>query len=340
MPKSFAAALALAAAAFALPARAQTIELKVADTLPNGHTMHRAVTEGFIRDSEQAMASLKLRHYPGGQLGKGTDSLRLVQSGLQDIGMVSASLVSDKLPLTAVVELPGLWRTSCEATLALLAMSQEGQFLDKAEYAPNGVRALAMMLLPGYQIMVSSNREINGLSDLAGLKLRSAGGALERMVASLNATPVRLAAPEMYEALSRGTADGALFSYQAATSYKLTKLIKTSTEGQNLGTIQATYFISEQKWKTLPAATQQALLAAGKKATEAGCKVLDDEEAKAKEELRASGVKFITLKKADQDMVDKGNVEVQGQWAADLDKRGKQGGAALAAFKAALKLAN
>lgn len=338
MTRTIAAILAGALVTVASPAAAQTIELKLADTLPNGHTMHQAVTNGFIRNAEAAVTpQLKLRHYPGGQLGKGTDSLRLIQLGMQDIGQVSASLVSDKLPLTAVVELPGLWRTSCEATLALWAMSQDGGFLEKQEYAPNGVRALATMLLPGYQIMVSSGREIKGLSDLAGLKLRSAGGALERMVASLNASPVRLAAPEMYEALSRGTADGALFSYQAATSYKLTKLIKTSTEGQSLGTIMATYFISDQKWKSLPANIQTALLESGRKATVEGCKSLDDAENTAKDELRAAGVKFIKLNKADQDAIDKTNVEVQQQWAQDLDRKGKPGTEALNAFKAALK---
>lgn len=332
------AAAALMAVAPITMAAAQTMEMKLADTMPAGHTIHRAVTDMFMKDVEQAtQGRVTLRHYPGGQLGKGPDSLRLIQAGLQDIGLISPSHISDKMPLTAVGELPGNWTRACEAAVAMWSMSQPGQILHEKEYGPNGIRVLVFFPLPGYQIMVSSNRPFNSLKDAEGLKMRTTGGALERIVRSMKGSAVRMTAPEMYEAMARGTIDGALFSYQAATSYELTKMIKVSTEGQNLGTVVNAYFISENKWKSLPEAVRTQLHAAGEKATKEGCKGLDAAEDVSKETMRAAGTRFFSLNAEDQVLVDKNNAEVQQEWAADLDRRGRPGSDVLKAFRAALR---
>lgn len=318
------------------PALAQ-MELKLADTMPAGHTIHRAVTDMFIEDVATATGGeVTLRHYPGGQLGKGADSLRLIQSGLQDIGLISPSHVSDKMPLTAVGELPGLWGTACEAALAMWDMSREGGILHEKEYKPNGVRALVFFPLPGYQLMVSSDREFETLADAAGLKLRTTGGALELIVQSLGATPVRMTAPDMYESMSRGTIDGALFSYQAATSYKLDDLIKISTEGQNLGTVVNAYFISEQRWNSLSQDVRTVIAEAGERATKEGCKGLDKAELDARAQLEAAGTQIISLSEEDQGAIDETNARVQQEWAEKLDQAGRPGTEVLEAFKQAL----
>lgn len=317
---------------------AQTTELKLADTMPAGHTIHKAVTDLMIREVQRLSdGKLALKHFPGGQLGKGPDALRLIQTGLQDVGMISPAHISDKLPLSSVSELPGLWTRSCEASVALWKMSRDGQILQTREFGPNGVRALAFFPLPGYQLMISSARPFQTLKDVEGLKIRSSGGALERIVRSMKAAPIRMTAPELYEAMSRGTVDGALFSFQAATSYNITKLVKASTDGQNLGTIVAGYFISDKKWQSLPESTRSVLLTAGERATREGCEGLDQAETQSKAQLLAAGVKLVTLSAQDQAALDRSTAEVQQEWAQDLDKRGAGGSAVLEAFKSALK---
>ncbi len=317
---------------------AQALELKLADTMPAGHTIHQAVTALLMKEVEQAsQGKVTLKHFPGGQLGKGTDTLRLVQSGLQDIGMISPALVSDKMPLTAVSELPGLWTRACQAALALWTLSRDGAILHEREFKPNGIRALAFFPLPGYQLMVSSGRQVSSLKDVEGLKIRAAGGALERIVRSLNGAPVRMSAPEMYEAMSRGTIDGALFSYQAATSYKLDKLIKVSTQGQNFGTIVNGYFISDKKWNGLPEPTRKMIAAAGEKATKDGCRGLDDAEEKAKAQLQAAGTRYISLSATEQQLVDRSSDEVRQAWVSALEGRGVPAAQVLKAFTDAVR---
>nr|WP_280968936.1 MULTISPECIES: hypothetical protein [unclassified Bradyrhizobium] len=65
---------------------------------------------------------------------------------------------------------------------------------------------------------------------MQGLKLRTTGGAQDLTLRALNAVPVRMAAPDAYESLSRGTMDGLLFPLDSVVSYGLDKLVKHATE--------------------------------------------------------------------------------------------------------------
>jgi len=57
----------------------------------------------------------------------------------------------------------------------------------------------------------------------------------------MRSVPVRMAAPEIYESLTRGTLDGLIFSYQSSVSYDFGKILKSGTEGLNFGTAIFTY---------------------------------------------------------------------------------------------------
>jgi TRAP-type C4-dicarboxylate transport system substrate-binding protein len=338
------AALLVGAAVAALGAAtgsADTLQLKLADTMPAGHTIHQTVTKPFIAEVERAAnGEVKLQHYPGGQLGKGSDSLRLIQAGLQDIGFLSPSHISDKMPLTAVAELPGLWSTACEATRALWTLTREGGVLYDKEFVPNGIRPLLIVPLPGYQIVLSTPRPVASLKDLAGAKLRTTGGALDLIVRGLGATPVRMTAPEMYESMSRGTLDGALFAYQAVTSYDVTELLKSSTANQRFGTVVNTYSISQAKWKSLPEKIRTVMAEAAEKSSLEGCRAIDDIERQSMEKIRQAGVKFFDFGPEDRAVIDKVSAEVRRDWAAGLDSRKKPGSEVLQAFTAALKAAS
>jgi hypothetical protein len=72
-----------------------------------------------------------------------------------------------------------------------------------------------------------------------------------------------MAAPEIYESLTRGTLDGVIFSYQSSVSYDFGKILKSGTEGLNFGTAIFTYSIGEAKFKSLPENVRKVLVEAG-----------------------------------------------------------------------------
>ena len=187
------------------------------------------------------------QHYPAEQLGKAKDMAQLTVAGVADISYIVPSYSSEKYPLTAVAELPGIFDTECQGSLAFYKISHNGGILETKEFGPNQLRPLVTIALPAYQIQLATSREVKTAKDLEGLKIRTTGGAMDLMMRSIGGVPVRMAAPEIYESLTRGTLDGLIFSYQSSVSYDFGKILKSGTEGLNFGTAIFTYSIGENK---------------------------------------------------------------------------------------------
>src|SRR5690606_6882451 len=160
-------------------ASGQEVSLRIGDRFPVGHYIPENMTKVWMdKVTELTDGNVTFEYYPAEQLGKAKDLLSLAQTGVVDIGYVGASYVSDKLPLSSVGELPEAFTESCQGTLAFWEIAKPGGALDKAEFAPNGVRVLMVMVLPPYQFF-TSKAEIKGLDSLKGLKTRITGGAKE-----------------------------------------------------------------------------------------------------------------------------------------------------------------
>lgn len=326
----------LAAASLSPAALAQQVKLRVADSFPVGHYIAEVGTKYWMQEvTRSTNNAVTFEYYPSEQLGKAKDLLALTASGVVDVGYVGPGYVSDKLPLSSVAELPGAFPNSCTGTMAYWKLAKEGGILDRREFAPNGVRVLFAFTLPPYQLYVTKAR-LENLKSLEGLKLRPTIGGVE-LVRNLRAVPVPIAAPDLFESLSRGTIDGGLLPSSSVFAYKVETLVKSVVVGENFGSFVGTYTISEKLWKTLPANVQKAMTDAAEVAIRRICEYSDDNQVKDLDRLRQLGVTLVTLPAADKktlaDMLKDGGTV----WAANLDKRGKPGTEVLKAFSAALQ---
>lgn len=328
------AALAVASSILAGVAGAQSLQFKVADVYPVGHFVAEALTKPWMQEvTERTKGAATFQYYPGEQLGKGKDLLQLTQSGVVDVGLVIPSFVSDKLPLSAVAELPGSFATSCQGTLAYWALAKDGLLRD-VEWGPSGVRVLFAIVLPPYPIFAKQSLE--RLKGFEGLKIYSTGGAKDLTIRRLGAVPIRMGTPEVFESLTRGTIDGVLLSYSSTLAYKLPGLVKYGTVGENFGSGVITYTISEARFRQLPAAVQSAMVEAGDAGTRRACARVDQDVTKDMAKLRDAGVTLVRLSDADHKTVRDLAAGVNREWAADLDKRGKPASKVLDAFTRAL----
>ncbi|MGI6856746.1 TRAP transporter substrate-binding protein DctP [Mesorhizobium sp. 1B3] len=322
----------LAAAAF--PAAAETF--RIGDSFPVGHYIAENMTKFWMEEvKSRSGGKIEFAYFPAEQMGKAKDLLSLTQSGVLDIGYVGPSYVSDKLPLSSVGELPEAFTTSCQGTKAFWEIAKPGGALDQAEFAPNGVRVLLVMVLPPYQIF-TSNREISGLDSFKGLKLRTTGGAKEIATDMIGAVPVQMAAPEARDALSRGTLDGLLFPHSSILPYDVVPYLKYATQDLNFGSFVVTYVISQQRWDQLDAETQKVLTEAGEAATMHGCEVADRLDGVDKKTIADGGVSFVSLPDADKAKLEEMLGTLSDRWADELEQRGKPGKAILNAFRGAL----
>jgi len=331
------AAAALLAAGTSPAFSQEKITLRLADSLPSGHVIHELVAKPFMELVTKATnGQVTFQHFPSEQLGKAKDMAQLTVAGVADLSYVVPSYSSDKYPLTAVAELPGLFDTECQGSLAFYKISHNGGILETKEFAPNQLRPLVTIALPAYQIQLANSRVVKTAKDLEGLKIRTTGGAMDLMMRSIGGVPVRMAAPEIYESLTRGTLDGLIFSYQSSVSYDLGKILKSGTEGLNFGTAIFTYSMGETKWKTLPENVRKALTAAGEQTTREGCKRFEDGEKTATEKIKSQGMKVIEFSSEDKKVFDTAFKNVAEDWVKDINKRGKPGSEVFKAFTEAL----
>ncbi len=319
----------------ALAQDAKTINLRVADSFPAGHFIPATATIPWMEEvTKKTNGRVKFEYFPAQQLGKAPDLLNLTQTGVADIGYVGMSYVSDKMPLSSVAQLPGSFTTACEGTKAYWKLAH-GETMTKHEFGANKVRPLFMIVLEPYQFYTTS-KQVRTIDDVKGLKLRSTGGAMDIFARKIGAIPVRMAAPEARESLSRGTLDGLIFPNESVMSYDLQSFVKFATKGGNFGSFVASYLVSDAVWNKLPKDVQKIMSEAGEAATMNICKQIDTNIDMVQGKLAAAGVTYHALTAAERKPFDEVSDEVAKDWADGLDKRGKPGSQVLQEFRAAL----
>lgn len=317
------------------PAQPQDkLTLKLAHGYPANHFLWEHGAKLFAEGVTTATGGqVEFDVFPAGQLGK--DPLVLLDTGLVDIALITPAIAGGKLPLSSVTELPGLYRSSCEATGKFWEIAREGGILNENEYRPLGLRVLYVLTVPPYSMMTVS-KPVESLDDLAGLKIRVAGGAMDKTVAALGATPIPLSGTEMYDALTRGTIDGTIYSRMALQALKLESVLKHSVDGVRLGSGSVLLAMTERKWQTLPEDLRAAMQASSDAARKASCTWNDEQEQAASQTLVADNGWQITALSSEQVELWSGHIaEVNAAWAAELDRSGRQGTAVLEAFTTA-----
>ncbi|MCC6197850.1 MAG: TRAP transporter substrate-binding protein DctP [Burkholderiales bacterium] len=326
---------ALASLALTLPAAAQTPKVyRITHVFPASHYLWQQGGLVFANDVEKASGgNIKFETYPAGQLGK--DPFALLASGLADIAIMPPSYSPEKLPLTSVAELPGFYSTACEGTTKLWNIAKPGATLDTLEYKPLNLRVLFVTVLPPYALM-TTDKAIPNLDAVKGLKIRANGAAMDKVIRAIGAVPVRVSSPELYDSLTRGTVEGALFPYQGMPTYNLEKVLKHSVYGPQLGSGTVLFAMSNKIWSALPAETKEIFTKASAHAQTALCKWQDDDNAKVRAKIVAEdGHVIANLSPAEVARWNDKVRTVSADWAKDLDSAGKKGSDVLKAFQGA-----
>jgi TRAP-type C4-dicarboxylate transport system substrate-binding protein len=314
---------------------ADPIRLRVADSFPKGHYLVKLILEPWMEAvSKRTNNAVTFEHYPAQQLGKAADMLKLTQTGVADIGYVAPAYVSDKMPVSEVAMLPGAFEHSCQGTLAYLKLAKNGVIAEQ-DYAGNNIRLLLAVSLPQYRIF-TVKQSVKDVGDVTGLKLRSTGGAQDLTLRALGAVPVRMAAPDAYESLSRGTMDGLLFPLESVVAYGADKLVKHATDGVGFGSFIVAYSISESAWKKLSPEIQKAMVDVADEIIPSACQEVQKADETTKKSMEAGGVHFETLPPETRVKFKDLMKGVAKTWADGLDSRGKRGSDALREFDAAV----
>jgi TRAP-type transport system periplasmic protein len=288
-----------------------------------GHQVEKA-TEGRIKMQ-------MLPKHPSAPPG----TFDAVKDGLVDISYVTASYTPARHVLPLLPELPGGGATALINSVAYSRI--HWKYLQAAgEY--KGVKLLGVFTHgPGQ--MFNTKRPIHKVEDLEGLKIRSGGGVSVEMGRALGAAAFVKPAPESYELLSSGVADGTFFPAESIISFKLGPVIKYATLFPGGFYSSAFGFLmNEDKWNKLSKADQDAIASvSGEALARLAGQAWDAADAVGIAEMKKLGIQ---IDEATPELI-KGVLErakpLEDKWIRDANAKGVDGVKVLAAFREEVK---
>jgi TRAP-type C4-dicarboxylate transport system substrate-binding protein len=260
-----------------------------------------------------------------------------VRDGLVDVSFVPPSYTPARHVLPQLPELPGGGATAEINSVAFQRIHWK-YFQPVNEY--KGVKLLGVFTHgPGQ--MFNTKRPINKVEDLAGMKIRSGGGISEAMARALGASAFVKPAPESYELLSSGVADGTFFPLESIISFKLDSVVKYATlfPGGFYGSAFG-FFMNEDKWNKLSKQDQDAILSvSGEALARLAGKAWDSTDRAALEVMKKANIQ---IQEASPELV-KGVQErsqaIIDKWIADATAKGVDGKKVFVEFHEELKRA-
>jgi TRAP-type C4-dicarboxylate transport system substrate-binding protein len=222
--KRLAVAAAVAAGIFAAaPGVAQTA-LTLSSWVPPQHLLTRATVE-WAKEIEKATNGRVKHNLVPKAVASPPGTFDAVRDGLADVSFTVNGYTPGRFVLTRVAEFPQLGDSSTSVSVAYQRIHQ--RHLAKHD-EHKGVRVLAVFTHGPGQIY-TTKRPIRSVTDLEGLKIRVGGGMVNDVAKALGTNGLLKPAPESYEILATGVADGVLFPAESIAAFKLVGLIKHAT---------------------------------------------------------------------------------------------------------------
>lgn len=316
------------------PASAQTV-LTMSSWVGPNHPLTRDVLGGWAAAVEKAtngrVKMQMLAKHPVAAPG----TFDGVRDGVMDVSYVTASYTPARHPLPLLAELPGSGGT---AEINSVAFSRiHWKHLHKAgEY--KGVKLLGVFTHgPGQMFLVK--KPVNSVADIAGMKIRSGGGISEASAKALGASPLVKPAPESYEILASGVADGTFFPSESIRSFNLDKVVKHATIFPG-GFYSSAFgfFMNEDKWNKLSKQDQDAINSvSGEALARLAGKAWDAADKGGMEALKAAGVNIQQASPAFIAEVRTRTEPLANNWIQAANAKGLDGAKVLAEFREELK---
>ncbi len=234
--------------------------LKFADTVPE-KSFYGGLHKWWASEIEKRTGGkIKIQIFWMESLVKWKDMLEGVQSGMADVGWITATYHPSKLPMWFMLDNVFNFRKDYVASVLAATETIENEPNLKVEFEKQKIFFLGAHI--SGQAQVGLTKGINSVTDLKGRSLRTVGGAKTLYWQNLGVSPIFMAFGDLYEALSRGTIDGiGDLAISLADTFKLYEVVKTYYLSDTGGVVAGGLCINTDVWKKIPADLQKAILA-------------------------------------------------------------------------------
>jgi len=318
----------------AAPALAQTTTLTMSSWVSPQHHVTAVVLQGWANEAEKVtngrVKFTMLPKHPSAPPG----TFDAVRDGLVDLSYVTASYTPARHVLPIMAELPGAGETALINSVAYSRIYWK-HFHKVGEY--KGVKLLGVFTHGPGQLF--TKKPVNSIADVQGMKIRTGGGAAEQVARALGASAFVKPAPESYELLKSGVADGVFFPMESIISFKLDTVLEQATLFPGgMYSSAFGFFMNEDKWNNLPKQDQEALeKISGEWIARHAGNSWDVADGKGLEVLKKSGVKIVNANPEMVAEVKKRSAPLVEDWIKQASAKGVDGAKVLAEFREELK---
>lgn len=324
-------ALALTAMSYAGSAAAETT-LTLSSWLPPSHPIVADMIVPWTEQVEKATnGNVKVKILPK-PLGKPPAHFDIAKDGLADISYGVHGYQPGRFVLTKAVEMPFLGDSATATSVAYWRIFKKHM---EQHDEHRGVKVLGLFT-HGPGNMFNSQRPIEKLADLDGLKIRVGGGVVNDVAKSIGAVALLKPAPQSYELMAAGVADGVFFPQESIKSFKLVDLVKHATLVPG-GLYNTSFFLvmNPASFDKLSKEDQEAVMSvSGENFSRISGAGWDNADKAGNEAMKAAGVAMIT---ASDDLIAEIKAKtdaIEGGWAEELMARDIDGKAIMADLRA------
>ena len=295
----------------AAPAMSQTV-LKIGYATAVG-SHYWVGSNAFCEEIEKGtQGRYKCQHFPNSALGGEREMIEAVQLGTQDLVNTSTGPLGNFVPETRIVDIPFLFRDYDHARKVM--DGQIGQDL-LAKMRAKGLVGISWTE-NGFRHMTNNKRPIVTAQDAAGLKMRTMENKVHMEgYKTFGILPTPMAFPELFTALQQGTVDGQENPIPVILASKFAQVQKyLSLTGHVYS--PAVIILSPNVWNKLSDADKKVFLDAGKVASAAQRKKVNDDEANGIAILKKDGMQV--TEKVDGDSFRKAAAPAYVQYAKEF----------------------
>lgn len=226
-------------------------EMRYSHFVPPTHPTFNAINEWAQSLAKATGGKLKVKVYPAEQLGKAKDHYDMVRDGIADAGWVVPGYAPGRFPIASLLELPFIAGNADGGSLAFDTWYRKFA----AREMKDVYFCLGFIQDPG---ALHTSKKIQSPEDIKGLKLRSPTVPMSDFFRILGANSVAIPAPQVREAVERGTIDGAALAWKTAVSLGVTKATSFHLDAP-VYTVPVTYLINRRFYDRQPQEIKSAI---------------------------------------------------------------------------------
>lgn len=238
----------------------------------------------FVADVDKASGGkLKITVHSNASLFKANEIKRAVQTDQAQIGEILISGYSNEDPIFGVDSIPFLATSYADAEKLWKASKKAIE----DRFAKQGMRVLYAVPWPPQGIY--SNKPINTIADMKGLKMRSYNPATSRIAELAGAQPVTIQAAELAQAMATGAVNANITSGATGYDSKAWEQVKYFYDAQ-AWLPKNIVFVNDKAFGALDKAAQDAVLKAAADAEARGWKTSQEKTKWYLEQLAKNGM--------------------------------------------------